>query len=76
MPVDNLQNLASSAMELIVTVSVVALVWVTLMAGIYQLIRERIRELHLFANAPAQERHVQRIDTGPHVVPHPPAAGR
>jgi hypothetical protein len=74
--VENLQDVLSVAFELIVTVSVAALVWITVMAGLYQLVRERIRQVHVVAQRPARERYVQRIDTGPQVAHHPPAAGR
>ena len=62
---ENLQNVLSVAFELIVTVTVAALVWTTVMAGLYQLVRERIRQVHVVAQLSAQERYIQRIDTGP-----------
>lgn len=73
---ENFQSAMSVAVELIVTVSVAALVWITLMAGLYQLVRERIRQLHVSTRKPTQERYIGRIDTGPQVAHHPPAAGR
>lgn len=73
---ENLQNLVSVALELIVTVSVAALVWITVMAGLYQLVRERIRQFHVVAQKPVRERYIQRIDTGPQVAHQSPAAGR
>lgn len=72
---EDLQSTMSVALELIVTISVAVLVWTTVMAGLYQLVREQIRQFHLVAQKPAQERHIQRIDTGPQVAHHPPAVG-
>jgi hypothetical protein len=74
--VENLPNFLSVTLELIVTIAVVAVVWITVVAGLYQLVRERIRQVHVSTQRPARERYVQRIDTGPQVAHHPPAAGR
>jgi len=73
---ENLQNLVSVAVELIVTVTVAALVWTTVMAGLYQLVRERIRQVHVVVQRSVQDGYVQRIDTGPQVAHQSPAAGR
>ena len=73
---ENLQNVLSVAFELIVTVSVAALVWTTVMAGLYQLIRDGIhRAVYVASEIPAQERYVQRAETGPQVAHPQPTAG-
>ena len=72
----DLQNLASTAVELVVTVSVATLVWITVMAGLYQLVRERIRRFHRAGHRPVREGFAQRIDAGRQALSHPPAVGR
>ena len=71
----DLQNLASTALELFVTVTVATLVWITVMAGIYQLARERVRRFHGAVHRAFRDRYDQRIDAGRQALPHPPAAG-
>jgi hypothetical protein len=73
---ENLQNVLPVAFELIVTVTVAALVWTTVMAGLYQLVRERIRQVHVVAQRSVQERYVQRTEPGPQLAHQSPAAGR
>lgn len=70
------QNLVSGAIELIVAVSVAALVWITVLAGLYQLVRERLRQFHLATQRPAQDRYSHSRDAGPQIAHHPPAVGR
>ena len=72
---ENLQNVLSVSFELIVTVFVSVLVWTTVMAGLYQLVRERIRQVYVVSQRPAHERYVQRTDTGPQVAHPQPTAG-
>ena len=71
----DLQNLASTAVELVVTISVATLVWVTVMAGVYQLIREWVHRFHGSLSRPVRDRYARRIE-GRQTLPHPPAAGR
>jgi|GEM_PF-1678352 len=72
---ENLQNVLSVASELIVTVFVSALVLTTVIAGLYQLVREGIRQVYVVSQGPAQERYVQRTDTGPQVAHPQPTTG-
>ena len=72
---ENLQNVLSVASELIVTVFVAAVVWTTVMAGLYQLIRDGSRHVYVASQRPAQERYVQRTDTGPQVAHPQPTTG-
>ena len=72
---ESLQNELSAAFELIVTVIVAAVVWCTVVAGLYQFLREWIHQIYLVAQRLAQKRYIQRIDTGSQAAPHPPAVG-
>ena len=72
---ENLQNVLSVASELIVTVFVAAVVWTTVMAGLYQLIRDGIRHVYVASQRSAQERYVQRTDTAPQVAHPQPTTG-
>ena len=67
---ENLQDVLSVASELIVTAFVAAVVWTTVMAGLYQLIRDGIHNVSVAFQRPARERYIQRTDTGPQVA-HP-----
>lgn len=73
---ENLQNVLTVALQLVVTATVVALVWATVMAGLYQILRERVRQLRVVARLSAQERYTQRGDTSPQVAHQQPVAGR
>jgi hypothetical protein len=72
---ENLQNVVSFAFELLVTVFVAALVWTTVLAGLYQLIRDWIRQVHVVTQGFAQQRYVQRPETGPQVAHPQPTTG-
>jgi hypothetical protein len=72
---ENLQSLLPVAFELLVTVFVVSLVWTTVVAGLYQLVREWIHQIYVTSQRPAQERYVQRTDTGAQVAHPQPTAG-
>ena len=71
----NWQDIFSIALELIVTVCVSALVWITLVAGLYQLVSEGIRQISLVSPKPTWERYVQRTEAGPQVAQPQPTAG-
>ena len=43
----NLQNILSTVFGLAITYLVPAVVWVTLIAGLYQLVRDEIRQIHV-----------------------------
>jgi hypothetical protein len=73
---ENLQNVLTVALQLVVTVTVVALVWSTVMAGLYQILRERVRQVRMLAGLSAQERHTKRGDTSQQVAHRQPVAGR
>jgi hypothetical protein len=72
---ENLQSLLSVAFELLVTVFVVSLVWTTVVAGLYQLVREWIRQIYVTSQGSARERYGQRTDTSPQVAHPQPTAG-
>ena len=72
---ESLQNLLPVALELIVTVFVATLVWTTMMAGLYQLIRDGIRHVHVASQGAAQMTYVQRTETGPPVAHPQPTTG-
>ena len=72
---ETLQTVMPAALELIVTGFVAVLVWTTVMAGLYQLIREGIRQVYGASQRPAQERYVQRTETGPQAAGAQPATG-
>ena len=72
---ENLQHVLSVAFELIVTVFVATLVWTTVVAGLYQLIREGVRQVYVASQRPAQERYVQRAETGPQIAHPQPTTG-
>jgi hypothetical protein len=71
----NLQNVWYDGFELFVTVFVAALVWTTVLAGLYQLIRDWIRQVHVATQEFAQQRYVQRPETGPQVAHPQPTTG-
>ena len=71
----NLQHTMSIAFESIVVVAVVALVWITVLAGLVQLVLERIRFFQRAVKRNVREMYAQRIDTGRQALSHPPAAG-
>jgi sensor domain CHASE-containing protein len=70
------ENMLSIAFGLAVSVLVSALVWTTLMAGLYQLLREQIRQAAMSVRQFAEERYVRRADAGPQVAHQQPVAGR
>jgi hypothetical protein len=72
---ENLQQVLSVALEVMVMIFVTTLVWATVMAGLYQLIRDGIRQVTVASPRPAQERYVQRTETGPQVVQPQPTTG-
>ena len=71
-----MENILSIAFGLTVSVLVSVLVWTTLMAGLYQLLREQIHQAASFVQRFTQERYVQRTDAGPQVAHQQPVAGR
>jgi hypothetical protein len=42
-----LENIISNVFEPIVTLFAAIVVWVVLIAGLYQLVRDRIRQIHI-----------------------------
>ena len=72
---ESLQNVLSVALELIVTAFVATLVWTTMMAGLYQLIRDGIRHVHVASQGAAETRYVQRTEAGPQVAHPQPTTG-
>ncbi len=42
-----LENIIFDVFELVVTLFVTAVVWVVLIGGLYQLVRDRIRQIHI-----------------------------
>jgi sensor domain CHASE-containing protein len=69
------ENMLSIAFGLAVSVLVSVLVWTTLIAGLYQLLREQFRQASSFVQRFTQERYVQRTDAGPQVAHQQPVAG-
>jgi hypothetical protein len=72
---ENLPHVLSVALELTVIIFVTTLVWATVMAGLYQLIRDGIRQVTVSTQRLAQERYSQRTETGPQVVQPQPTTG-
>jgi hypothetical protein len=72
---ENLQYVLAVALELIVIIFVTTLVWATMIAGLYQLIRDGIRQVTIASQGPAQERYAQRTETGPQVAHPQPTTG-
>jgi hypothetical protein len=72
---ENLPRVVSVALELTVIISVTTLVWATVMAGLYQLIRDGIRQVTVASQRLARERYVQRTEAGPPVVHPQPTTG-
>ena len=68
-------DILSIAFGLAVSVLVSVLVWTTLMAGLYQLVREQLYQAALFVQQLTQERYLQRTDAGPQVAHQQPVAG-
>jgi hypothetical protein len=61
---------------LVVSVSVSALVWTTVAAGLYQLVRERLHEVAVASQDAARKRYLHRGDVGPQIPQQQPMAGR
>ena len=56
---DNLPNALSAVTGLAVTLFVSVTVWITLLAGLYQLIRDEIRQVQMMPRRLTQERYSQ-----------------
>ena len=73
---ENPQSLLSVALELTVTALVVTVVWTTVVAGLYQVGRDRMHRIRVAFQKPARERYAKRTATRPQVAHPQPTAGR
>lgn len=59
---NELQGSLFTILQLGLTFSVCAVVWITLMAGLYQLVRDKLHPTHLMHKRPRQLLHGQQVN--------------
>jgi len=69
------EDILSVVMGLVVSVLVSALVWTTVVVGLYQLVRERLHEVAAVTQDAARKRYLHRSDVGPQIAHQQPMAG-
>ena len=70
-----MEDALSVVIGLVVSVLVSALVWTTVAAGLYQLVRERLHEVAVVSQEAARKRYLHRSDAGPQIPQQQPMAG-
>lgn len=70
-----MEDALSVVIGLVVSVLVSALVWTTVAAGLYQLVRERLQEVVVVSQDAARKRYLHRSDAGPQIAQQQPMAG-
>ncbi len=70
-----MEDMLSLVIGLVVSVFVSALVWTTVAAGLYQLVRDRLHEVAVMSQDAARERYMHRSDAGPQIAQQQPMAG-
>ena len=69
-----MEDVLSAVIGLVVSVLVSALVWITVAAGLYQLVRERLHEVAVVSQD-TRERYLHRGDAGRQIAQQQPMAG-
>lgn len=70
-----MEDMLSLVIGLVVSVFVSALVWTTVAAGLYQLVRDRLHEVVVVSQDAARRRYLHRSDAGPQIAQQQPMAG-
>ncbi|MGD8473371.1 MAG: hypothetical protein PVH59_04555 [Anaerolineae bacterium] len=70
-----MEDALSVVIGLVVSVLVSALVWTTVAAGLYQLVRERLHEVAVVSQDATRKRYLHRSEKGPQIPQQQPMAG-